>query len=100
MPKLTPIESLAPSSLPHSYPNDIEPAIQTELAALAKIERHYEVMCARLNGWTGPQTIRERILRGLEHDREEQRRPHVLRLGELHQRVMSGRLFQDCPTVH
>jgi len=47
-----------------------------------------------------PANNQRAILRGLEHDWEEQRRPHVLRLGELHQRLMSGTIFQDCLTVH
>src|SRR4051812_11395125 len=103
MPKLPVIESAA-LSLPHSYPEDLEPdlepAIQAELAALAEIERHHEVLCARLNGWTGPQAIRERLLRGLEQDRREQRQPHVLRLGDLHQRMVSATMFQDRRAVH
>jgi len=100
MPKSSLVESPAPSSLPCLYPDDLDPAVQTELVALADIERHYEKLCARLNGWTGPQSIRERILRGLERDREEKRRPHVLRLGELHQQMMSATMFRDTRSVH
>src|SRR3954451_9314857 len=100
MPKLSPIESPALSSLRFAYPEDVGPAIQTELAALADIERHHDVMCARLNGWTGPQAVRERLLHGLEQDRQKQREPHVLRLGDLHQRMMSATMFRDGRSVH
>src|SRR5437764_798706 len=100
MPKLSVVDSSSVAPAARLYPDDLEPAIQTELAALADIERQYERVCGRLNGWTGPQAIRERILRRLEHEREEQRRPHVLRLGELHQRLVSATMFQDHPTVH
>jgi len=99
MPKLSLVESPTPSSLPRSYPEDLEPAIQAELAALAEIERHHEVLCARLNGWTGPQAIRERLLHGLEQDRQEQRQPHVLRLGDLHQRMIAT-MLRDRRALH
>src|SRR4051794_1576694 len=45
MPKSSLVESPALSSLPCLYPDDLDPAVQTELLALADIERHYEKRC-------------------------------------------------------
>jgi hypothetical protein len=93
MPRSSAITSSVSSSVPRLYPRDLEPGIQEELAALADIEERHDKLRCRLNGWRGPQPLRDRLLEQLEARRQKAREPHAIRLGALHQRLMSFRLF-------
>ena len=93
MPKSSITTSSASAPVPRFYPHDLEPAIQEELAALADIEERHDKLRYRLNGWGGPQPLRDRLLEQLEARRQKAREPHAMRLGALHQRLMSFRLF-------
>src|SRR5215216_5684918 len=92
MPRFSVITSSASAPVPRFYPHDLEPAIQEELAALADIEERHDKLRYRLNGWRGLQPLRDRLLEQLE-GRQKAREPHAIRLGALHQRLMSFRLF-------
>ena len=88
-PRSSDVTSSVSSPVPRLYPQDLEPALQEELAALADIEERHDKLRCRLAGWRGPQSLRDRLLEQLEARRQEAREP----LGALHQRLMSFRLF-------
>jgi hypothetical protein len=93
MPKLSVAEFSTPTAPARVYPDDLEPAIQQALAALADVETRYERLHDRLSGWSGSQAIRERLVQQLEAWHQKAQEAHVLRLGELQQRMKSSGLF-------
>lgn len=80
------------------YPDDIQPAVQDTLSVLANIDAHYELERERLEQWTGPSTVKERLTAELEDAHRGEREPHVKLLAELHRRWMSQTMFRG--TVH
>ena len=82
------------------YPADLTIALQAELAALADIEADYAAKRHGLETWSGPQKMKERIVRELEGRHKRDRQPHVLRLGELYGRIMSLTMFKGLRTKH
>src|SRR3954454_19850879 len=80
------------SSAPAVYPDDLEPAMQQELAALADIELRYERLAGRLNRSSRPRAARDRLAQQLEARHQKEREPHVRCLAELYQRMTSVRL--------
>ncbi len=88
------LNRLAETASPRMYPDDIEPAVQDTLGVLANIDAHYERERERLEYWTGPSTVKERLAAELEEAHRTEREPHVRRLAELHQRWMSATMFR------
>ena len=80
------------------YPDDIQPAVQDTLSVLANIDAHYEIERERLEQWSGPSTVKERLAAELEEAHRSEREPHVKLLAELHHRWMSATMFRG--TVH
>jgi hypothetical protein len=80
------------------YPDDLEPALQDTLAVLANIDAHYDEERERLELWSGPESVKERLTRQLEEAHREERQPHVQRLAELHRRWTTEVLYRQ--TLH
>jgi hypothetical protein len=80
------------------YADDIEPALQDALAVLANIDAHYDGERERLELWTGPDSVKNRLAGQLEEAHRQEREPHVKRLAELHQRLMNETFYRH--TVH
>jgi len=80
------------------YPDDIEPALQDALAVLANIDAHYDGERERLELWTGPDSMKDRLAAQLAEAHRQEREPHVKRLAELHQRLMTETFYRH--TLH
>lgn len=91
MTSLTVSESVRPRAEPVAYPDDLGPGMVDELTALADIESRFEGVVARLDRRPGANLRRER----LEAWRAKRREPHVLRLAQLHQRMMAVTLHRQ-----
>ena len=76
------------------YPPDLEPAIQDELAVLASIETRYSDELARLEQSGSPSSAKEHLRQQLAFRRNSAREPHVLRLADLHQRMLESTLWR------
>jgi hypothetical protein len=76
------------------YPPDLEPAIQDELSVLASVEARYADELARLEGSGDPPSVKEHLRQQLELRRKAAREPHVLKLADLHQRMLETTLFR------
>ena len=83
-----------------TYPTDLTQSIQAELAALADITAQYEQKRQQLESWAGPQKLKERFVQQVENCHKRDREPHVLRLGELHERIMALTMFRHLRTKH
>lgn len=91
MTALSVVETAPHPAGPGPYPDDLGPGMQDELTALADIETRFEGMLARLGRRTGAEARRRR----LEAWRTKRREPHVLRLAQLHQRMMAVTLHRQ-----
>lgn len=74
-----------------AYPEDLAPGLQDELSALADIDSRFEGVVERLEHRPGSDVRRQR----LEAWRAKRRQPHVLRLAQLHQRMMAVTLHRQ-----
>jgi hypothetical protein len=74
-----------PSGAPETplYPDDLLPALQSTLAALADVETRYEIARDGLEDWSGPDEVKQRLIAELEAGWQRERDPVVLRLAEL-----------------
>ena len=82
------------------YPADLTIALQAELAALADINVHYEQRRHQPENWAGSQNVKERIVQEMEVRHKRDREPHVLRLGQLYERIMALTMFKGLHTKH
>ncbi|HZB38080.1 MAG TPA: hypothetical protein VE443_08790 [Beijerinckiaceae bacterium] len=80
------------------YPDDMEPALQDALALLANIDAHYDAERERLELWSGPESVKERLATQLADAHRQEREPHVQRLAELHRRWTTEILYRQ--TLH
>ncbi|HEX8166203.1 MAG TPA: hypothetical protein VF601_10505 [Beijerinckiaceae bacterium] len=80
------------------YPDDLEPALQDNLALLANIDAHYDAERERLELWPGPESVKARLAAQLAEAHRQEREPHVKQLAELHQRLMAETLYRH--TLH
>jgi len=87
-------------SSPPTYPADLTVALEAELSILAAIDADYAEKRLRLETWDGPQKMKERLTREVEVCHKRDRGPHVLRLGELHERIMNLTMFRGLHTTH
>jgi hypothetical protein len=87
-------------SSPSIYPADLTVALQAELSMLSAIDAGYAEKRQRLETWASPQEIKERLAREVEVCHKRDREPHVLRLGELHERIMNLTMFRGLHTTH
>ena len=74
-----------PSGAPETplYPDDLLPALQSTLAALADVETRYEIARDGLEDWSGPDDVKQHLMAELEADWQREREPVVLRLAQL-----------------
>lgn len=82
------------------HPLDFGAALQEELATLAAIDARYECLTERLSGWSAPAALKKCRARRLQQRHRKEREPHVLRLAELHQQVMTITTFCGPATLH
>ena len=80
------------------YPPDLEPAIQDELNVLASIEARYSDELAQLEHSGSPASAKEHLRQQLAFRRNSARGPHVLRLADLHQRMLQAALWRGQTT--
>src|SRR3712207_626665 len=74
-----------PSGAPETplYPDDLLPALQSTLAALADVETRYEIARDGLEDWSGPDEVKQHLIAELEAGWQREREPVVLRLAQL-----------------
>ena len=82
-----------------TYPATITLALQEALAILADLETYYDGERQKLERWSGPEVIKQRLSEQLEARREREREPLLRRLAELQQQIRSTALFKARP-VH
>jgi len=76
------------------YPPELEPAIQEELTVLASTEMRYCDELARLECSASSTSVKDHLRRQLAFRRNSAREPHVLRLADLHQRMLQMTLWR------
>src|SRR5215213_5234802 len=94
MSKLSCVASSNPAAVARTYPDDLGPLIQDELARLADVEARYEADLDRVLRRAKTTGVRDRAVRMLAERHRKDREPRVLRLAELHQRVMAITMFR------
>jgi hypothetical protein len=57
--------------------------VQAALAALADIETRFAIDCERLDRWTGPASVKARLVNDLQRRRDAERGPVMRRLTDL-----------------
>ena len=82
-----------------TYPADLTPALQETLAILADLETYYDGERQKLERWSGPEVIKQRLSEQLEARRQREREPFLRRLAGLQQQIRSTALFKARP-VH
>ena len=70
--------------------DEIVPAVQSALAALADLETRYEIERKRLEGWRGPKPAKERLSAALQERYRAERRKFVEQI-EVLQRMLLTR---------
>ena len=73
-------------------------AIEGELFTLREIDANYAKMRDVLNDWTGSQAEKDELLQKIEERHRRDREPHVLRLAELHDWMISSAKFRAMRT--
>jgi hypothetical protein len=75
---------------PYAQTDELLPAVQSALAALADLETRYEIERERLDGWRGPKAAKERLAAALRERYRADRRTFVEQL-EMLQRMLLTR---------
>ena len=70
--------------------DEIVPAVQSALAALADLDTRYEIERERLDGWRGPKPAKERLSAALQERYRAERRRFAEQL-EVLQRMLLAR---------
>src|SRR5215203_762434 len=65
------------------YPDELLPAMQSTLAALADLDLRFEIERDYLEEWSGPDEVKRRLTAALEAGWQRDREPVVLRLAQL-----------------
>src|SRR3954470_24736731 len=65
------------------YRDDLLPALQSALSALADLETRYEMERDHLEGWSGPEEVKARLVAALEAGWRRDREPNLARLDRL-----------------
>jgi hypothetical protein len=92
--------SVAAHTEPAFYPDDLQPALQDALALLANIDAHYDEERARLERWSGPDSMKARLGAQLEDAHRQEREPLVQRLAHIHQRWRAATIYRHAYSVH
>ncbi len=77
------------------YADNLEPAIQDTLSALANIEARYQYERERLERRSGPERVKTRWQQELEERHRKERQPLVHHLAKLHQHTMTLTMFRQ-----
>src|SRR4051794_3749199 len=101
MPKSSTAYAYAPPEADETftYPADLTPVLQETLAILADLDTYYDGEQQKLERWSGPEVIKQRLSEQLAARGEREREPLVLRLAELQQQIRSAARFKPHP-VH
>ena len=73
-------------------PNDLTPAQQQMLWMLADIDRAYDEARQKLERWSGPDAIKQRLFEQLEDHRQHERKPLLRRFIGLKQQRRAAML--------
>ena len=76
------------------YPADLDEAMQDTLASLADVDLIYELRRKMLDNWSGSKSQTERLRAEAEAVYQGERQPLILRLADLHERMMDVTLFR------
>ena len=68
---------------PLFYSDHLLPALQSALAMLADLDTRYEIERDHLEGWRGPDEVKERLMAALKAGWRREREPLVGRLTRL-----------------
>jgi hypothetical protein len=71
--------------------DEIVPAVQSALAALADLETRYEIERERLDAWRGPKSAKERLSAALQERYRAERRRFVEQLEALQRMLLARR---------
>jgi hypothetical protein len=69
------------------YADDLLPALQATLAALADLDIRREIQQDSLEEWSGPDEVKRRFMTEVEATWQSARKPLVLQLAQLHSRL-------------
>jgi hypothetical protein len=69
------------------YADDLLPALQATLAALADLDIQREIQQDSLEEWSGPDEVKRRLMTEVEASWQSAREPLVQRLAQLHSRL-------------
>ncbi len=86
----TPLHQPPRADEAYAQVDEIVPAVQSALAALADLETRYEIERERLEGWRGPKPAKERLSAALLERYRAERRTFVEQL-EVLQRMLLAR---------
>src|SRR5215203_870596 len=84
--KDTPAEPTGAPEIPF-YADDLLPALQATLAALADLDNRRDIQQDCLEEWSGPDEVKRRLMTEVEVSWQSARKPLVLRLTQLHSRL-------------
>ena len=79
-----------PADEAYAQVDEIVPAVQSALAALADLDTRYEIERKRLEGWPGPKPLKMRLSAALQERYRAERRTFVEQL-EVLQRMLLAR---------
>ena len=77
------------------YPEDLLPALQDTLAALADLEVRFEIARDRLEEWSGPEAEKQRHRIELEQLHQQVREPYLQHLAGLQEQIRGTRCATD-----
>ena len=69
------------------YPDDLLPALQSTLAALADLEIRHEIERDYLEDWSGPGEVKQSLRAECEREYQQASAAHLQRLARLQNRV-------------
>src|SRR5215203_759676 len=84
-----------PAALAQADRGVLPPEIQRVLAALSEVEARFESDRECLEGWSGPEAIRARLVEHLDAHHAQAREPLVQRLAELHQQITTASMLKS-----
>ena len=93
-------EALANMAQVQTHPEDLVPAVQQALAALANLQVQIEIQRECLDGWPGSETVKAELLAKLEQEYRAKRQPYAVRLAELKQEMATLSLSRVRRVVH
>ena len=101
MPKRSTTYAYAPLEADETstYPADLTPALQETLAILADLETYYDGERQKLERWSGPEVVKQRLSEQLEARRQREREPLLRRLAGLQHQIRSAARYKAHP-VH